>query len=279
MNRFIKFYIILLFSLNIKAQVPSATIIVPGPVRCSGHQINLTAFTTNSPTAYSWSVSPSASVIISPDNISPSVNVTFPKGGVYLISLQVSNATGTTVTTKTLSITQSAKASFDASLTTVGFPNQMILTNYSSNGVSNLWIYNDAPFDNAINTVKNYTSSGSYTIKLIEYGSVGCNDTSMIYSFRIADSSGITVPNIFTPNDDDVNDLFKPIAAGIQTMNAWIYNRYGTLIYNWDKPKGFWDGYTTSGEPCAPGVYFYVIEASGFDGKSYKLRGKVNLFR
>lgn len=279
MKRFIQFNVLILLSLSIKAQVPTATIVAPGLILCSGVPLTFTSITSNSPTAFSWSVSPAASVTISPDKVSPSIKLTFPKGGVYILSLQVSNSTTASVISKTLNVTQSANATFNASLTGIGFPNQMILTNYSTNGINNIWSYNDVPTTNlSYSAIKNYTAAGSYSITLIEYGLGGCNDTSA-YAFRISDSSGVTLPNIFTPNNDSINDIFKPIARGISTMNVWIYNRYGTFIYSWDKPNGFWDGYTTSGEPCQPGVYFCVLEATGFDGKSYKLKSKITLFR
>ena len=154
----------------------------------------------------------------------------------------------------------------------------MILTNYSSNYISSQWLFSDGPSDNNTSTIKNYTTSGNYTISLVAYGNNACNDTS-IYSFRIADSSGITMPNIFTPNEDSINDIFKPVARGIANMKVWIYDRYGTSIYSWDGPQGFWDGRNTAGEPLSPSVYFYVLEATGFDGKSYKLKGTVTLLR
>jgi len=279
MNRFIKLYIILLFSLNLKAQVPSATIVAPGPTLCSGIPLTFTTITSNVPTTFNWSVSPSASVIAAPDKASPSITLTFPKGGVYTLSLQVSNSAGSAVISKTITVTQSADATYNASLTTIGYPNQMILTNYSTNGINNVWLYSDvASTDVSYSAIKNYTAAGSYTITLIEYGASGCNDTSA-YAFRISDSSGITLPNIFTPNNDSINDIFRPIARGIQDMNVWIYSRYGILVYSWDKPRGFWDGYNTSGEPCGDGVYFCILEATGFDGKSYKLKGTINLIR
>jgi gliding motility-associated-like protein len=194
------------------------------------------------------------------------------------MTLTVSNGSGSSTAVTNVSVTQNAIASFNASLNAVGYPNQMILTNYSSNQISSQWLYSDAPSDNTPSTTKDYTISGNYTISLIAYGANACNDTS-VYSFRIADSSGITMPNIFTPNNDSINDVFKPRARGIVSMNVWVYDRFGTLMTHWDKPQGYWDGRNTSGDPLSAGVYFYVLEASGFDGKSYKLKGNVSLLR
>lgn len=278
MNRLCKLILLVACSISVKAQVPTATIVVPGSTLCSGYVHTFTTVTSNSPTAFSWSVSPASGVTITPDRTSDFIQLSFSRGGTYLLSLAVSNSASTTVVTRTVGITQTAHASFNASLNATGFPNQMILTNYSTHQTSNAWLYNDAPADNNFNTVKDYTTSGAYSITLISFGASACNDT-LAYDFRIEDSSGITLPNIFTPNNDSINDVFRPIARGITKMNAYIYNRYGTLIYNWDKVHGFWDGYNTSGEPCSPGIYYCVLEATGFDGKSYKLKTHITLLR
>ncbi|MBA2612636.1 MAG: gliding motility-associated C-terminal domain-containing protein [Bacteroidetes bacterium] len=280
MNRFLQTFFLLFICIGAFAQVPTATIVSPSATLCSGTSLTFTTQTTNAPTAYSWSVSPSRSVNVLPDYSSPSITFTFTSGGSYVISLLVSNATGTSITTSTVFVTKSATAAFNASLTTTGFPNQLILTNYSTNSISNQWLFNDDPSVNttSLNAVKNYSISGSYSVTLISYGNSGCNDTDS-YAVRIADSSGITLPTVFSPNGDDINEIFKPIAKGISSMNVWIYNRYGTIIIKWDRVNSFWDGHTTSGERCEAGVYFVIVEATGFDGKAYKLKHSLTLVR
>ena len=278
MNRFYKLVLTALIPFSIKAQAPTATIVVPTASLCSGVNYSFTTLTANTPTAFSWTILPNFSVTATPDKSSSFINLNFGRAGVYTLSLQVTNATGSTVATRNVTVAQTAIASFNASLTTTGFPNQLVLTNYSSNQVNNQWNYSDAATEFSLNTTKSYSVGGNYTVSLIAIGANSCNDTSD-YSFVIADMSDIKLPNVFTPNKDSVNDIFKPIAKGITKMKAYIYNRYGTLIYSWDKVQGYWDGYTSSGEPCASDVYFCVLEATGFDGKSYKLNTKVTLLR
>jgi gliding motility-associated-like protein len=244
--------------------------------------MTFSAAVSNTPTNYRWIVSPATSVTAFPDLTSPLITLTFGRAGVHSVSLQVSNATGTTTTVRNITVIQSANAAFNASLTTSGYPNQLVLTNYSTNFIKNYWIFSHIPGingkDSTLNTTMNYSVSGSYSVLVVAIGNNGCNDTAS-YRFFISDSSGVTAPTIFTPNNDNVNDIFRPTVRGITSMNVWIYNRFGTIMTNWDKVNGFWDGYTTSGQPCQPGVYFYVIEAVGFDGKSYKLKGNLTLMR
>ncbi len=276
-KRLISFFTFLLASVIGLAQAPTATIVVPSGTLCSGKTYQFNSSVTNSP-SLTWSVTPASNGTLSPNTSNSFIDYTFGNSGVHIIRLFAANGSGSVVATRTVIVNQSAKAAFNASLITQGFPNQLQLTNFSNNSVKNYWLSDVTPKDSSVNTVKNYTASGSYSVTLIALGVNGCNDT-LAYRFRIADSSGVSLPNIFSPNDDGTNDIFKPSIAGLTAMKLNIYNRYGTLIFFSDRINGFWDGRTTSGEPCSTGIYFYTIEATGFDGKSYKLQNTLTLVR
>lgn len=261
------------------AQVPTANIIVPSNTICTGQTVIFTSITTNTPTSFSWTVNPSIEVAYLSSTNQPTIALGFTYPGVYTVSLTVANISGSFTAAQSVTISSTPRASFSASLNTVGFPNQIVLTNFSSNATNYAWLFSDTPaVDTNTNTTHDYTSSGAYTVSLIAYNSNGCSDTSD-YSFFISDTSGITLPNVFTPNADGVNDVFKPIARGIKTMKVNIYSRYGNLVANWETINGHWDGYTPSGMLCESGTYFCVVEATGFDGQSYKLKGYISLFR
>lgn len=275
------FVLIFIFvSVFAKAQVPTATIVAPSETLCTATSLTITTITTNSPTSFSWNILPSKSVSVFPSSSSPTLNLTFTNAGSYVLTLTVTNASGSFTVSKNISVTKSAQALFNATFENVGFPTQLKLTNYSTNAIAYNWLFSDDALGTTTvtSTIKTYTSSGSYTVTLISFGNLACNDTSNYY-FRISDSSSITLPNVFTPNNDSVNDVFKPIIRGIKELNLWVYNRYGVIIYADDKINCFWDGYTTSGEPCQAGIYFCVCEALGFDGKSYKLKSNITLIR
>lgn len=76
-----------------------------------------------------------------------------------------------------------------------------------------------------------------------------------------------------------MNDLFKPITKGLYELEVWIYNRWGNIIYHWKGVNGSWDGRTTSGLECSEDVYFYVLQAKGFDDKTYNLKSNLTLTR
>lgn len=63
-----------------------------------------------------------------------------------------------------------------------------------------------------------------------------------------------TLPNIFTPNSDGLNDFFEPIKNRyVHSIELIIYNRWGQLVFETAKPEIEWDGGKLS-----DGVYYYV---------------------
>ena len=261
------------------SQAPTTTIVVPSGTICTGKAVVFNSISTNTPTAYSWTVNPPTGVNYIFSSTQPSIGVSFSFAGVFSVSLAVSNASGSFTASSVVMVNINPTAAFSASLTTSGFPNQIDLTNFSTNATNYLWNFSETAVTSTVVSLSHpYTASGAYTVTLIALNSNGCSDTSR-YSFYLSDSSGVTLPNFFTPNGDGVNDIFKPVARGLNSLKVNIYNRFGILVYNWDTVNGFWDGYTTSGILCDSGTYFYVLEATGFDGKSYKLKSFLNLFR
>lgn len=78
----------------------------------------------------------------------------------------------------------------------------------------------------------------------------------------------VTIPNIFTPNGDGDNDLFKiRNAEAFDEITCTIFNRYGETVYRFYGLNGSWDGYTHSGVKVSAGVYFVILEASASDGE------------
>ncbi|MBA2613950.1 MAG: gliding motility-associated C-terminal domain-containing protein [Bacteroidetes bacterium] len=99
----------------------------------------------------------------------------------------------------------------------------------------------------------------------------------------------LVIPTIFTPNFDNINDVWKfTMPYGTKLEAVYVYNRWGALIYNIDsnllssensKVKIVrWDGHTTSGEECVDGIYFYVVSVTE-NGAQKTFKGNVTLIR
>lgn len=77
----------------------------------------------------------------------------------------------------------------------------------------------------------------------------------------------VGIPNIFTPNGDGINDIFRVNAAGFEEMTVTIYNRQGEQVYRFYGLNGSWDGYTHAGVKVSPGTYFVIVEVSSDGGE------------
>ncbi|MDI1354839.1 MAG: gliding motility-associated C-terminal domain-containing protein [bacterium] len=269
-----------MLSLTARAQISPTVAIVPvTPNLCTDKVLTFSVSTNANPSSYVWSIYSGSGATFLSDVNSAIVSLSFTKDLTYTLTISMITPGGPLVSKKAIHIARTAVASFNASFSDPGHPTDLILTNYSSNSIKNYWNFNpENTSDSSFNSVKRYGSSGSYSVTLIAIGSKGCNDT-LDYKFRISDSSSVTLPTIFTPNNDEVNDLFKPITHGLTALNCWIYNRAGYLVCKFTTVNGFWDGRTVAGELSPDGVYFVVFEAWAFDGKVYKQNGTVTLLR
>lgn len=92
--------------------------------------------------------------------------------------------------------------------------------------------------------------------------------------------SKLEMPNAFTPNGDGVNDVYqaKPGYQSLVEFKAYIFNRWGQKLYEWNNPALGWDG-KFNGQDVKEGVYFVLVNAKGADGKVFNIKKDVNLLR
>ncbi|MGB0888517.1 MAG: gliding motility-associated C-terminal domain-containing protein [Vicingaceae bacterium] len=81
------------------------------------------------------------------------------------------------------------------------------------------------------------------------------------------------IPNVFTPNNDGLNDFFKIVYNGNQKYQLNIYNRWGQSLFESNDKNHFWDGKTNSKKVPA-GSYFYIFSLG-----SETVKGSLSLFR
>jgi gliding motility-associated-like protein len=77
----------------------------------------------------------------------------------------------------------------------------------------------------------------------------------------------LSVANVFTPNGDGVNDLWKlPFADGNSEKQVYILNRWGNLIFQGSLNGFYWDGNDLNGNAVNDGVYFYKVSDTNISG-------------
>jgi gliding motility-associated-like protein len=88
----------------------------------------------------------------------------------------------------------------------------------------------------------------------------------------------LLIPNIFSPNGDDQNDLFFIRGPEIESVDLSIYNRWGNKVFE-TKDKAFgWDG-KQNGMECEVGIYAYMVAITFSNGQSLIKKGNVSLVR
>jgi gliding motility-associated-like protein len=169
-----------------------------------------------------------------------------------------------------------------ASVYTGNVPINVNFTNLSAGinpGDNVLWIFGDSTSATTYDASHNYIKGGHYNVELIiTQTASGCVDTAII-SVYYQDVSILVIPNIFTPNGDNINDAFTITGVGLKTFHAEIFDRWGLKLYTWDSALGGWDGRIKGGASASDGTYFYIIKASGIDGKEYNEHGAFQLTR
>jgi gliding motility-associated-like protein len=89
----------------------------------------------------------------------------------------------------------------------------------------------------------------------------------------------LTFPNIFTPNEDGINDLFRFITAENVKSCEWnIYNRWGNLLFQTKDMQNGWDGKHNNID-CPDGTYYWITNYTSFSGKNYSNKGYLQLKR
>jgi len=89
----------------------------------------------------------------------------------------------------------------------------------------------------------------------------------------------VEIPNVFTPNNDGVNDFFTIRTTGYESLNCTIYNRYGSVVYQFSGLNGWWDGRNHAGIKCSNGTYFVILKLGVEGGESKTFQGDLQLFR
>ena len=90
--------------------------------------------------------------------------------------------------------------------------------------------------------------------------------------------SELDVPNVFTPNGDEVNDYFEVTTDGVTVYDFTVFTRTGTRIYHSLSPRIFWDGRSIGGKELPEGIYYYVIEEEG-GSEPFNSAGFMHLYR
>ncbi|TVP47806.1 MAG: PKD domain-containing protein [Mongoliibacter sp.] len=122
-----------------------------------------------------------------------------------------------------------------------------------------------------------YQEPGTYGIKLIVEDKWGCIQEEII-SIDIIDHF-LMVPEVFSPNQDGLNDNFFPVFTMVEKLKFSVFNKWGELIFfTEDITSSGWDG-EFKGQLSPQGIYVYNLQYETFDGRNLSKSGSFLLKR
>ncbi|MEN8929239.1 MAG: PKD domain-containing protein [Flavobacteriales bacterium] len=200
--------------------------------------------------------------------------------GSYSLSLIVSdaNCADTLVKPTGLVVLPSPVArftNFNAVVPT--YSSEITFINNSENDFISIFTDGDGGVFNPFTQVTHtYLEEKLYYPTLYVENTLGCSDT--LFG-EIYVQPEIYVPNSFTPNGDDINEVFLPSVAASVNFDMMIFNRWGELIFRTTNPKQGWDGKGPEGQLLQQDAYVYRILYRDPSGLNKELFGNVNLLR
>ncbi len=109
--------------------------------------------------------------------------------------------------------------------------------------------------------------------------SIGCFSTDIIYVKLYKVKPDLYVPTGFSPNGDGDNDILKPLALGLKSVDAFrVYNRWGQLLFSTSQIGIGWDG-TFGGALQGPGTYVWYAQGTDYKNNKIERKGTVVLIR
>jgi gliding motility-associated-like protein len=150
--------------------------------------------------------------------------------------------------------------------------------NTSTNAVQYLWSLCGDLESTGKDLITPALNTGNCCISLLAISDEGCRD-SVTKCIDVVSEPFISIPNVFTPNNDARNDVFRINASGIRSFNCSIFDRWGLKMYEWNDVNGSWDGKTKNGAPAPDGSYFFIIHYTDSKDVSKTEKGFLSLFR
>jgi gliding motility-associated-like protein len=136
------------------------------------------------------------------------------------------------------------------------------------------WWYTDN--DSLISESEFLFVDSTLTTYIVVESNDGCIGTSESAIVQFIPRVELFIPNTFTPNGDEHNELFVIKGRFITNFNMKITDRWGEMVYTTDKIDKYWDG-KYLGVMAQQGVYSYVVDIIGDDGRPFYTSGTVNV--
>lgn len=212
------------------------------------------------------------------ESVAPAMN--YINNGVYDISIIAVGSDGGCADTLTISdmitVHETPEASFTLSPTEeISMLDPRIkLTNTSVDALEYQWDFGDGEGSTEVSPSHSFDQTGIYQIQLTAMNN-GCEDVA-ISEVRVHPETFIYIPNALTPNNDGINDSFKPMGVGVAQYSMVIHDRWGKEMFQTSNFEQAWNG-TFNGQKVPQGVYVYRVDLVTVRGLPKTYSGSVTV--
>jgi gliding motility-associated-like protein len=264
---------------SVVVEFTSSSLILSGDTTlCAGEQSQITVANQNPAINFTYTWSPS-SIIASQPNAT-TVNVNPPTTQYLYITASASN--GCVVEDSILiyvSNLGSTPVTATASQNVVVEGTTVTLTGAPSSGYTTFWtpIAGIANPSNAVTTVNMQTTT-TFNYSVTD-GICTKSDTVLVKVLEfVCGDPFIFIPNAFSPNKDNDNDVLYVRSILLEKMTFRIFDRWGEMVFESTSPNVGWDG-SFKGKLCDPDVYDYYLEGTCVDGQQTLIKGNITLLK
>ncbi len=243
---------------------------------CVGGCVTFSSTTTGtSPISYQWyyeSGVGTSSVGVAPE-------ACYPSAGSFSVMMIASNVCGTDTVVKNDFVNV-----FDLPILTVSNDTTINIGESATVSASGGLTYNWSPNVNGTTitcptcstTVVQPTVTTNYIV--VASNSPYCRVQDTVTVIVDVNCGDFFIPNVFSPNDDGLNDVINVHGRCIVTFNLQIFNRWGEKVFETSSMSDSWDG-TFRGQKLDTGVFVYKADGVSIDGQSFNLKGNITLIR
>jgi len=250
-------------------------------IGCAPLSVNFTGMSNGDPNTCFWTLSNGQTL----SGCNPSY--TFNQPGCFDVTFTASlNGCSSSVSaSQYICIENSPIALFMANPNAINPDNSTVyFVNLSSGAVAYHWDFGDGTQSSEVSPTHLFNANGgTYQVTLTATSSLGCISE---YTITITYEEDLVfyVPNAFTPDGDQFNQVFTPIfSSGIDqtSYHLSIYDRWGELIFeSYDLQTG-WDGtYQIKNGLVQDGIYVWKIDFKLKDTDDRRIvTGHVNVLK
>ncbi len=245
------------------------------PICCEGDTMFFTNLTTpTTGVTYYWEFDDdSTSVDTMPTHL-------YETQGVYDVTLTVTWGNCSSSVTVPSTVFPRPTASFYALPEITSFLDpEVVFSNTSIDSEEWFWDFADSTYSIEENPIHFYQDTGIHNVMLVATNQYGCTDTAF-GEVNIKPYTTLYVPSAFSPNGDDINDVFYAYGEDIFSFEMRIFNRWGEQIFFSQDINEGWDGRDLDIlQNVAQGVYTYRIIVEDFHFRKHSYAGKIVLYR